>query len=179
MASLNSWKFPNTWLCVSNAGHTSSLSIALIKADNFSAIGSCNSGKMPSPVKFKTALAAKNCDRYGLKLKKTAKSTKNSTTKSISHFYPKFGQNTLERFGTSKNQRFSFHIKACVGRLSLYSARLLVWAILILTKLPKYPSPTLPLSRGGSQISFFPPNPRGDWGGSCLGFSKSSNLLTT
>jgi len=128
---------------------------------------------MPSLVKFKTALPAKNCDRYGLKLKKTAKSTTSSTTRNISHSYLKSRKNALERFGTSKNQPFLLHIKACLRRLSLYSARLLVSALLILTKLPKHPSPTLPLSRGGSQISFFPPYPGGIEGGLVWAFPKA------
>jgi dsDNA-specific endonuclease/ATPase MutS2 len=61
-----------------------------------------------------------------LEIEQDCKKYKNSTTKSISHFYAKSGQNALERFGTSKNQRFLLQIKACLRRLSLYSARLLV-----------------------------------------------------
>jgi hypothetical protein len=50
-----------------------------------------------------------NCERntwsIGWRLQKTAKSTKSSTTRSISRFCPKSGQNTLECFGTSQNQQ--------------------------------------------------------------------------
>jgi hypothetical protein len=87
-----------------NVGHTFSLSIAKIKADNSSAIGNCNSGKMQLPVKFKTAPLGNNYDRYGKSLKAIAKSTKHSITTSITLFWTKFGQNAGIFFGTSQSQ---------------------------------------------------------------------------
>jgi hypothetical protein len=56
-------------------------------------------------VRFKTAPLPNNYDYYGWQLKTTAKSTKSSTTTSISRFCAPSGQNALKPYGTSKNRQ--------------------------------------------------------------------------
>ena len=66
---------------------------------------------MQQQVRFKTAPLFNKCDHFGWQLKKIAKSTKSSTTISISRFCLKSGLNALECFGTSQNQdlrKFTF-----------------------------------------------------------------------
>jgi hypothetical protein len=65
--------------------------------------GYCDNGRMPLPVRFKTAPPGNNCAHCGLPSKKIAQSTKSSMTMSITDFSAKSGQNAGFCFGTSNS----------------------------------------------------------------------------
>ncbi len=63
--------------------------------------GYCDNGRMPLPVRFKTAPPGNNCAHCGLRSKKITTSTKSSMTMNITRFCAKSGQSAGISFGTN------------------------------------------------------------------------------